>query len=169
MPERVSESSKPGCVPSQTDSAGSVTAAKDASILSAITEDAALFEKARLLQSRAAEFGFDWPSVEPVFEKLQEEIAELKAEISQAFQAETPSDEHRRRMQDELGDVLFCCVNLARFMRVDAAKALQGTNEKFERRFRFIELAVHAQGRQLTAMTLKELDQLWDAAKAEGL
>jgi len=169
MPERISKSSKQGHGLSQTNQASPVTAAKDASILSAINEDAALFEKARLLQSRAAEFGFDWPSVEPVFEKLQEEIAELKAEISQDLQADTPSDEHRRRMQDELGDVLFCCVNLARFMRVDAAKALQGTNEKFERRFRFIEQAVQAQGRQLTTMTLEELDLLWDAAKAEGL
>jgi uncharacterized protein YabN with tetrapyrrole methylase and pyrophosphatase domain len=72
-------------------------------------------------------------------------------------------------MQDELGEVLFCCVNLARFMGVDASKALQGTNEKFERRFRFIERRALQQGKALPSMTLEELDQIWSEAKAEGL
>lgn len=141
----------------------------ETSVLNVISPDADLFEKARLLQSTAARYGFDWPSVEPVFKKLMEEISELKAEISLAFQSEQVTDVHRARMQDELGDVLFCCVNLARFMGVDASKALHGTNEKFERRFRFIEHKVFQQGKVLTEMTLEDLDQFWDEAKAQGL
>lgn len=169
MPERDTEALSKGSDPNRIEQEQALVMPIETSVLSTIAGAADLFEKARLLQSRAAEFGFDWPSVEPVFGKLEEEIAELKAEISQASQAGAVTDYHRMRMQDELGDVLFCCVNLARFMDVDAAKALQGTNEKFGRRFRYIEQTALAQGKQLSDMTLGELDQLWDAAKAEGL
>lgn len=141
---------------------------KEKSVLGAISADTDLFEKARLLQNEAAKHGFDWPTVEPVFEKLKEEIDELKAEITAAFQAKEVSDLHRKRMQDELGDVLFCCVNLARFMGVNASEALHGTNEKFERRFRFIESRALDKGKLLKAMSLEELDQIWDEAKTHG-
>lgn len=141
---------------------------KEKSVLNVISPDTELFEKARQLQNEAAKHGFDWPSVEPVFEKLKEEIAELKAEITHAFQSEHVNDIHRKRMQDELGDVLFCCVNLARFMGVSASEALRGTNEKFERRFRFIESKALEKGKSLSAMNLEELDQIWDEAKLHG-
>lgn len=141
---------------------------QEKSVLNVISADTDLFEKARQLQNEAAKHGFDWPSVEPVFEKLKEEIAELKAEIIEAFQSEHVNDIHRKRMQDELGDVLFCCVNLARFMGVSASEALHGTNEKFERRFRFIESRALEKGKALSSMSLEELDHIWDEAKTHG-
>ena len=141
---------------------------KQKSVLNVILPDTDLFEKARMLQNEAAKHGFDWPSVDPVFEKLKEEIAELKEEITAAFQSPQVSDFHRKRMQDELGDVLFCCVNLARFMGVNASEALHGTNEKFERRFRFIESRALEKGKALASMSLEELDQIWDEAKTHG-
>jgi uncharacterized protein YabN with tetrapyrrole methylase and pyrophosphatase domain len=141
---------------------------KHASVLNAVPEDADLFERARLLQLTAAEFGFDWPDIEPVLAKLEEEIAELKVEIAAAQLAGQSEDFHRARMQDELGDVLFCCANLARFMQLDPSKALAGTNDKFERRFRFIEQQADEQGKNLKSMSLAELDQLWALAKRSG-
>lgn len=127
------------------------------------------FKKALLLQQRAAALGFDWPSIEPVFAKLQEETAELKQEIDQAIQAGETSPALQARMQDELGDVLFCCVNLARFMGVDAGLALEATNRKFERRFNYIERFAASQGRSFDSFSLEELDQIWNRAKADGL
>ncbi len=140
-----------------------------ASVLKAIPVDADVFTKASMLQLKAAEFGFDWPSIKPVFQKLTEEIAELKEEIGIAFDADSITEQHRHRMQDELGDVLFCCVNLARFMGVDAAQALHGTNEKFTRRFQFIENSLKLQGRNPDDLSLDELDALWNQAKKTGL
>ena len=107
-------------------------------------------------------------TADPRFDIRRGEIAELKEEITAAFQSPQVSDFHRKRMQDELGDVLFCCVNLARFMGVNASEALHGTNEKFERRFRFIESRALEKGKALASMSLEELDQIWDEAKTHG-
>ena len=140
------------------------------SVLSQITEDGNLMAKAIKLQSKAAEYGFDWPTVKPVFEKLQEEIAELKYELALS-KSESCKDRayHFNRLQDELGDVLFCCMNLARFLEVDPSKALNSTNEKFERRFNFIESFVALQGKKMKDLSLEELDKVWDKAKEQGL
>ena len=140
------------------------------SVLSQISEDGNLMAKAIKLQSKAAEYGFDWPTVEPVFEKLQEEIAELKYELALS-KSESCKDRayQLNRLQDELGDVLFCCMNLARFLKVDPSKALNSTNEKFERRFNFIESFVALQGKKMEDLSLEELDKVWDKAKEQGL
>lgn len=108
-------------------------------------------------QARAAKINFDWDKLDEVLAKVDEEIAELKA-------AETPEER-----QDELGDVLFTLVNWARWLKVEPETALRQTNAKFYRRFRFVEEAIHSQGKAMTECSLAELDALWDAAKAQGL
>ena len=111
------------------------------------------------LQKKAAKVGFDWGAIEPVLAKLAEEIAEVRHEI--AIQA--PPE----RLADELGDVLFVVVNLARHLKLDPEAALRGTNAKFERRFRRIEHWLAEDGRTPTDSTLAEMDALWERAKRE--
>ena len=108
---------------------------------------------------RLARVGFDWPSVEPVFEKLHEELDEVRAEFT--------SGADPGRLNDEIGDVLFVCVNLARHAKVDVSRALRHANAKFERRFRRMEALASAAGETLSGKALAEQDELWDRAKAE--
>jgi nucleoside triphosphate diphosphatase len=111
------------------------------------------------LGSRAAKVGFDWPNSDGLFDKLQEEIGELKAEL-------TPSSEGQSQtaVQDELGDLLFTAVNLARHLKVDPETALRATNAKFRRRFAAMESAAGSKD-ALAASTPAELDKLWNQAK----
>lgn len=114
------------------------------------------------LQKRAAEVGFDWPSLGPVLAKVEEEIAELKA----AF-AESEGDEGRKqRVAEEFGDLLFVMANIARHLRVDPESCLRDANAKFVRRFHSIEAALAKDGRKPEDSSLEEMDQLWDEAKA---
>ena len=115
--------------------------------------------RAHKLQRRAAREGFDWPDALPVLDKIEEEIRELRAEIAAGG---APA-----RVADEMGDLLFACVNLARRLDVEPEDALRGTNAKFERRFRHIEKRLAEQGRTLRGSSLAELDTLWDEAKAQ--
>lgn len=119
-------------------------------------------KRAHKLQKRAAQTGFDWPEIGPVFDKLREELDELEAEIG----AQQLS---RERLLDEMGDVLFCSVNLARSLGLDADEALRQANRKFERRFNYIESRLGSEGRALSESSLEEMDALWDAAKKSGL
>ena len=112
--------------------------------------------RAKKLQLRAAKDGFDWPSAEPVWEKLEEEIQEVREAI-----AEGDAD----HLEDELGDLLFVVVNLARKLGVDPEIALQRANRKFEGRFRKMEAMVETQGRKLSDLDLVAQDALWDEAK----
>ncbi len=109
------------------------------------------------LQKRASRVGFDWPDVAQVFDKLQEEIGELRAELS-----EHPNQE---RIAEEMGDILFVCANLARKLGVDPETALRGCNRKFESRFRHIEDRLARQGRRPENASLAEMEALWVAAK----
>lgn len=113
--------------------------------------------RAAKLTRRAARVGFDWPSTAEVLDKLDEEVAELKAEI-------TAGDLDKAR--DELGDLLFVMANLARKLGVEPEDALRGTNAKFVRRFAFIEAELARDGRTPEQSDLAEMDGLWDAAKA---
>lgn len=108
-------------------------------------------------QDRAARVGFDWATIDPVLDKLREEMDEL-------LSAETPDEKFH-----EMGDVLFVAVNLARWMGVDPESALRAANHRFYQRFHYIEEQAAAQGRELDEMTLDEMDALWDDAKANGL
>lgn len=116
--------------------------------------------RAQKLQKRAANVGFDWPSAEPVFGKLHEEIGEIEEAIAQG---------DVDGIEDEVGDLLFVAVNLARHLQVDAETALRRSNQKFERRFRYIEQQLAQAGKTPEQSSLLEMDSLWDAAKARGL
>ncbi len=109
---------------------------------------------------RAANVGFDWPTLQPVLTKLREEIAEFESAVQH---------EGQERMAQELGDILFAVVNLARHCNIEPEMALRGTNRCFEARFRWIERALHMQGKQPQEAKLMELDELWEAAKRSGL
>lgn len=114
--------------------------------------------RAKKLQVRAAKDGFDWPSHEPVWEKLAEETREVHEAI-----AEGDAD----HLEEEIGDLLFVAVNLARKLNVDPEIALQRANRKFDSRYRRMEAMVEAQGRKLSDLDLEAQDKLWDAAKRE--
>lgn len=113
--------------------------------------------RAEKLTKRAARVGFDWPSTDEVFDKLHEEIDELKAEMT-----DNPDP---ARLQDELGDMLFVMANLARKIGVDPEVALRGANHKFTKRFHFIEDELARDGRNAAQSDLEEMDTLWNLAK----
>jgi ATP diphosphatase len=116
------------------------------------------------LQKRAAEVGFDWPSLSPLVAKAEEEIAELRAAISAD---ESSSDQDRAtRVAEEVGDLLFVMANIARHLGIDPEASLRDANAKFTRRFKSIEAALAAEGRKPEDSTLEQMDRLWDEAKA---
>jgi MazG family protein len=112
--------------------------------------------EAQQITSRAAHVGFDWESAEQVLEKLREELHEFH----EARQAES-----QEQLEDELGDLLFVLVNLARFVKVDAEQALRRTNAKFRHRFGYIERKLTEQGRTLDEASLDEMEALWQESK----
>ena len=114
--------------------------------------------RAMKLQKRAARVGFNWPDVWPVFDKVQEELEELRVEIAQ----QAP----REQIEDEMGDLLFACINLSRMAGIDPETALRGTNRKFERRFAHMEAAASADDTALAALDLAQWEALWERAKA---
>ncbi len=126
------------------------------SVLDGVARALPALARAEKLQSRASRVGFDWGAPEPILDKIAEEIGELGAELATADKA---------RITDELGDVLFAVVNLARHLDIDAEVALRGTNAKFERRFKYIEKMLLQGGRSPEDSTLDEMDALWTEAK----
>lgn len=132
----------------------------DGSALAGIARGLPEWQRAVKLQSRAARVGFDWPGTEPVIAKLHEEIEEVRVEF-----AKGPVADNHERLQDEIGDALFVCVNLARHANVDVGAALRQANHKFERRFRSMEAMASAEGSTLQDMPLEQQDAYWDRAK----
>lgn len=114
--------------------------------------------RAAKLQKRAATVGFDWPAALPVLDKVREELGE----VLQAM-----ADGDADALEDEIGDLLFATVNLARHLKHDPEHALRRANRKFERRFRFIEQALRDSGRPIEDCNLDELDALWGEAKRQ--
>lgn len=156
-------------MPDYKNNAKNQTMIKPSSKLTQISNEKSLMQTAVTLQTIAAGFGFDWPDIEPVFAKLDEEINELKHEVECSNLPNADALESKKRLEDELGDVLFCCMNLARFLDINPENALQSTNNKFKRRFGFIESYVLEQGKKMHDLSLEELDKVWDMAKAKGL
>ncbi len=113
------------------------------------------------LQNKAAKVGFDWPSLAPVFAKLHEEIGELETEI-----ADAKDKADRAAVEEEFGDLLFVVANVARHLKIDPETALRAANEKFTRRFRYIEEQLAQRGSSPAQSDLAEMDALWDEAKA---
>ncbi len=132
-----------------------------ASRLDGIARTLPAMARAEKLQRRAARHGFDWPDIGPVFDKLHEEIDELK----EAWQMAEAGTGDLDAVEDELGDLLFVCVNLARFLKVNPEQALKRTNHKFDARFRAIERVLEKEGRNLDEETLEALDAVWQSVK----
>ena len=129
------------------------------SVLDGVATALPALSRAEKLQRRASRVGFDWGAPEPILDKIAEEIGELGAELPTA---------DKEKIADELGDVLFAVVNLARHLEIDPEVALRGTNAKFERRFKYIERMLLEKGKSPEQSTLEEMDALWNEAKTVG-
>ena len=126
------------------------------SILEGVPPTLPALLRAQRVQFKAAKVGFDWNNKKDVWKKIEEELQELKIELE---------NNNHQKAKEELGDVLFSIVNASRFEDVVAEEALQNSNNKFIRRFRYIEENAAEQGRLLSDMSLAEMDALWDEAK----
>ncbi len=154
---------------------------KQESVLTGVSSAIPALLEAFKLSSRAAHVGFEWPEIEGLFDKLQEETDELRAELEQ-FPAPGPvppgrgvanargqavPQEMRARLEDEVGDLLFVLVNLARYLSLDPESALRKTNRKFKRRFQWMEDRFRAQGRKLAEASLEEMESFWQQSKQQ--
>ena len=138
----------------------------DASALAGIARGLPEWQRAVKLQHKAAKVGFDWPGPAPVIDKLHEEIEEVRIEFA-ALAADPGNAAAFDRLEDELGDLLFVCANLARHARVDVGTALRRANHKFERRFRAMEALAAARGQAMPELELEQQEALWQAVKQE--
>ena len=118
------------------------------------------WQRALKLQKRGANVGYDWPEATPVIAKLEEELEEVREAL-----AMPASPERQDALEDEIGDLLFVAMNLARKAKVDPGTALRRANAKYERRFRQMEALARAQGREFSALSLDEQSALWNEAK----
>ncbi|HSP33492.1 MAG TPA: nucleoside triphosphate pyrophosphohydrolase [Thermoanaerobaculia bacterium] len=131
--------------------------AENKSVLSGVPAALPALLKASRLTEKASRVGFDWRRTDDVFDKLDEELHELREAVKSG---------DATHIEDEMGDLLFTIANIARKTKVNPEEALQSTNRKFMRRFAAMEVEVRASGRNLDQMTLEEMDALWDKAKA---
>lgn len=127
------------------------------SILDDVARNMPAIQTAARLQKRAASIGFDWDKSEDILDKLDEELKELRQALK--------SDDNIEHITEELGDLMFCCINLARYCHIDSELALRRTNDKFIKRFKYIEQSLQKNNKTLEESTLKEMDRLWDEAK----
>ena len=130
--------------------------AAETTLLGSVPRSLPALVEAQQIASRAAQAGFDWENPEQVLEKLDEELRELAAARSTGSQAE---------LEDEIGDLLFVLVNLARFVKVDPEQALRKTNAKFRRRFGYVEQQLAGRGKRPADSTIEEMEALWQEAK----
>jgi tetrapyrrole methylase family protein / MazG family protein len=128
------------------------------SLLDGIPSKLPAMHKAYQMTAKASRVGFDWPRLEDILVKLQEESAEL-------IEAQSTNDS--QKIADEVGDLLFVAVNIARFLGIDPETALGRSNRKFQRRFRYVESSIKKQGRELKNASLAEMDALWEESKAK--
>jgi ATP diphosphatase len=149
------------------------------SVLAGVSSAMPALLEAHKLSSRAARGGFDWPNVEGLFDKLQEETEELREDLANfpapgprpAFRAVAGSGQQpipedlRARIEEEVGDLFFVLVNIARYLSVDPESALKKTNRKFRRRFQWMEEQLRASGRKAEQANMEELESLWQRAK----
>jgi nucleoside triphosphate diphosphatase len=149
------------------------------SVLSGVSSKMPALLEAHKLSSRAAHVGFDWPEIEGLFEKLAEETVELREELK-AAPGKGPSGKGiagsgkpqvapdlRERLEDEVGDLFFVLVNIARYLSLDPESALRKTNRKFKRRFQWMEERLRASGRAPQQASMDELETLWQQAKQQ--
>ena len=132
------------------------------SILEGIAPMPALLTASKLT-TKAARVGFDWPNIEEIFAKLHEELDELKEALLEA-----PAASEGSRIEQEVGDLLFVAVNIARFLRIDPETALRKTNQKFVSRFQHIEHRLREAGKDFSQSNLEEMERFWQEAKKEA-
>ena len=116
-------------------------------------------QRAEKLQKRAAQVGFDWDKPAPVLAKVEEEVHELKQAMDQP--------QHRARLQDEIGDIFFAAINLARHLDINPETALREANNKFEQRFRYIQTTLEEEGQDLETASMEKMEELWEQAKRQ--
>ena len=158
-----------------------VAETKSTSILAAISSAMPSLLEAHKLSSRAAQVGFDWPNMDGLFDKLAEETAELRVDLKE-FPAPGPHpkargiagsgsqsvpEDLRMRLEEEVGDLFFVLVNIARYLSLDPESALRKTNRKFRRRFQWMEQRVQENGDTLEGTSMDELESLWQRAKQQ--
>jgi nucleoside triphosphate diphosphatase len=141
-------------------------------LLEGVTSKMPALQEAHKISSKAAHVGFDWPHVEGLFEKLSEETRELQEHLKDLPNSGERSQEKPQipqelleHVEDEVGDLFFVLVNIARYLSVDPESALRKTNKKFRRRFGWLEEQLRRQGRTLEQATLEEMESLWQQAK----
>ena len=154
---------------------------KSESVLAGVSSGIPALLEAFKLSSRAAHVGFDWPNIEGLFEKLHEETEELRDNLKE-FPSPGPKPQHRGvagagrqevpqelrdRLEDEVGDLFFVLVNIARYLSLDPESALKKTNRKFKRRFQWVEEQLRSAGRQPQQASLEELEVLWQQSKQQ--
>lgn len=133
------------------------------SVLGGVPRSMPPLVKAMRIQEKARGVGFDWEQKEQVWEKVEEEMQEFKEE----FNAADPAAIDKQKAQSEFGDLLFSLINYARFIDINPEEALERTNKKFIRRFQYLEASARKAGRDLSDMSLTEMDEYWNKAKAE--
>jgi len=126
------------------------------SVLEGVPKSLPALVKANRIQDKVAGVGFDWEKPEQVWEKLEEELEEFQVEVAKG---------DKEAMEDEFGDVLFSMINYARFLKIDPENALERTNKKFIKRFQYLEQKAAGLNKQLSDMTLAEMDVFWEEAK----
>ncbi len=151
------------------------------SVLAGVSSAIPALLEAFKLSSRAAHVGFEWPEISGLFDKLEEETNELRAELKRfpepgpvppgrgvaSSRGQTVPEDLRNRMEDEVGDLLFVLVNLARYLSLDPESALRKTNRKFKRRFQWMEDRFRRQGRKLAQASLEEMEAVWQESKQQ--
>lgn len=144
------------------------SAAKEESLLDGVSHKAPALMEAHQLAAKAARVGFDWQHLEDIFDKLHEEIDELRTAIKEHKEADDApnSEAGAMRVREEVGDLLFAATNIARHLNVEPEAALKLTNRKFRRRFRHIERGLAARGREPGTATIAEMEELWQEAKS---
>ncbi len=178
---KVEERKKRQATGGERDAAAAQSGDQKPSILAGVSSAMPSLLEAHKLSSRAAQAGFDWPNVEGLFDKLTEETNELREELKD-FPAPGPRPQGRgiagsgrtavpedlqARLEDEVGDLFFVLVNIARYLSVDPESALRKSNRKFKRRFQWLEARLHESGRSAEQAPMEELESLWQQAKAE--
>jgi MazG family protein len=153
------------------------------SVLADVSPAVPALLEAHKLSARAAHVGFDWPNIEGLFAKLEEETSELRRDLED-FPSPGPQpqargvagagrplipQELRDRLEDEVGDLFFVLVNIARYLALDSESALKKSNRKFKRRFQWMEQQLRRRGRKLEEATLDEMESLWQESKQQGM
>jgi MazG family protein len=149
---------------------------EEETLLGSVSSRMPALMEAHKISSKAAHVGFDWPEIEGLFAKLTEETEELQEHIrdlpADALKARNNSripEELRARIEDEVGDLFFVLVNIARYLAVDAESALRKTNRKFRRRFGWVEEQLRRRGKRLEDSNVDEMEELWQEAKKSSI